>query len=50
MSAELATFLTENSQFSIENFEILNAERQISFKIGDETYEITLAQKRKPKK
>lgn len=48
--AELATFLTENSQFSIENLEILNAERQISFKIGDETYEITLAQKRKPKK
>lgn len=48
--AELATFLTENSQFSIENLEILNTERQISFKIGDETYEITLAQKRKPKK
>lgn len=48
--AELATFLGENSQFSVENLEILNEERQFSFKIGEETYEITLIQKRKPKK
>ena len=48
--SELATFLTENSQFSTENVEITNKERQISFKIGDETFELTLVQKRKPKK
>lgn len=48
--AELTQFLTENSQFSIENLEILNAERQISFKIGEDTFELTLTQKRKPKK
>lgn len=47
---EIATFLGGNSQFSVENLEILNPERQFSFKIGDETYEITLIQKRKPKK
>lgn len=48
--AEMATFLSENSQFSVENLEILNEERQFSFKIGEEVYEITLVQKRKPKK
>jgi len=48
--AELVTFFSENSQFSVENLEILNKERQFTFKIGDETYEITLIQKRKPKK
>lgn len=47
--AELATFLTENSEFSTENVEITNKERQILFKIGDETFELTLIQKRKPK-
>ena len=46
---ELATFLTENSQFATKNVEITNKERQISFKIGDETFELTLVQKRKPK-
>ena len=48
--AELVTFFSENSQFSVENLEILNKERQFTFKIGNETYEITLIQKRKPKK
>lgn len=48
--AELVTFFSENSQFSVENLEILNKERQFTFKIGDEIYEITLIQKRKPKK
>ncbi len=48
--AELVTFFSENSQFSVENLEILNKERQFTFKISDETYEITLIQKRKPKK
>lgn len=47
--AEIVTFFTENSQFSIENLEILNKERQIGFNIGTERYEITLIQKRKPK-
>lgn len=48
--AELAKFLTENSDYATKEVEILNKERQISFKIGDETYELTLVQKRKPKK
>lgn len=47
--AEIATFLTENSEFATENVEITNKERMIAFKIGDERYEITLTQKRKPK-
>lgn len=48
--AEIAQFLTENSQFATESVEITNKERMISFKIGEESYEITLIQKRKPKK
>lgn len=48
--AELAQFLTENSGFSVENLEITNKERQIAFEIGGEKYELTLVQKRKPKK
>jgi DNA-binding transcriptional MerR regulator len=47
--AEIATFLIENSEFATENVEITNKERMIAFKIGDERYEITLIQKRKPK-
>ena len=47
--AELFTFMSENSEFSTENVTILNKERQISFQIGQETYELTLVQKRKPK-
>ncbi len=47
--AEIATFLTENSENACENVEITNKERQISFKIGSESYELTLVQKRKPK-
>ena len=47
--SELATFLTENSAFSVENLQITNKERQIAFEIGGEKYEITLVQKRKPK-
>lgn len=41
--SELAQFLTEK----VENLEILNAERQISFKIGENSYELTLIKKRK---
>ena len=48
--AEIATFLTGNSAFSVENLEITNKERQIAFEIGGEKYELTLVQKRKPKK
>lgn len=48
--AEIATFLKENSENACENVEITNKERQIAFKIGDNDYEITLIQKRKPKK
>lgn len=48
--AEIANFLREKSQFSTKNVTITNKERQISFVIGDETYEFTLVQKRKPKK
>ena len=48
--AEIVQFLSENSQFSIENVEIINEERQFGFKIGENAYEITLTQKRKPKK
>lgn len=44
--AEIAQFLTENGYDSIE---ILNKERQIAFKIGENAYELTLVQKRKPK-
>lgn len=47
--AEISTFLLENSAFSPENVEILNKERQIAFKIGENSYELTLVQKRKPK-
>ena len=47
--AELARFLTENSEYATENVEITNKERQIAFKIGENCYEFTLVQKRKPK-
>ena len=47
--AEIATFLTETSENACENVEITNKERQISFKIGSESYELTLVQKRKSK-
>jgi len=47
--AEIVEFLGKNSQFAVENVEIINKERQISFKIADETFEFTLIQKRKPK-
>ena len=43
---ELAQFLTENGY---EMVEITNKERQIAFKIGENAYELTLVQKRKPK-
>ena len=48
--SELHKFLVEMSEFATENVEITNKERQIAFKIGDDTFELTLVQKRKPKK
>lgn len=47
--AEIAKFLQENSENACENINIVNPERQISFTIGENTYEFTLVQKRKPK-
>ena len=47
--AELAEFLQKKSENAIENCEITNKERQISFKIGENSFELTLVQKRKPK-
>lgn len=46
---ELFKFLSENEQISAEEITILNKEKLISFKIGENTYEIDLKQKRKPK-
>ena len=47
---EIANFLQKNSENAIENCEITNKERQIAFKIGENSFELTLVQKRKPKK
>ena len=46
---EIFKFITENAEFGAENVEILNKERQIAFKVGENDYELTLTQKRKPK-
>ncbi len=42
-------FLTEMSALCPENVEITNKERQIAFTIGENAFELTLVQKRKPK-
>lgn len=47
--AELAEFLANGSQYSIEGLAITNKERQIAFTIGDDSFELTLVQKRKKK-
>lgn len=47
--AELADFMEHNSNFAVANLAITNKERQIAFKIGDDSFELTLVQKRKPK-
>ena len=47
--AEIAKFLTENSDFETKNVEITNKNREITFNIGDDTFTWTLVQKRKPK-
>lgn len=48
--AELANFLSEKSEYAIEDLEITNKERMVAFRIGEERFEVTLTQKRKPKK
>lgn len=49
-----ATIIAEITQFLIEkgydSVEILNKERQIALKVGENDFEITLTQKRKAKK
>jgi DNA-binding transcriptional MerR regulator len=47
--AEIAKFLEEISENACENVVITNKERQIAFTIGENSYELTLVQKRKPK-
>lgn len=45
--AEIAKFLAENGYDSVE---ITNKERQIALKVGENAFELTLVQKRQPKK
>lgn len=47
--AEIAEYLKESCGFACENVIITNKERQIAFKCGENNYEFTLVQKRKPK-
>jgi hypothetical protein len=47
--AEIAQFLVEKSENACENVEIPNKGRQIAFTIGENSFELTLVQKRKPK-
>ena len=47
---EFFEFLQEKSNFSTENVTVLNKERQIGFRIGEDEFELTLVQKRKKKK
>ena len=47
--AELAKFLTENSENACEMVEITNKERQIAFRIGENDYGLTRVKKRKPR-
>ena len=47
---ELANFLNEKSEYAVEDLEITNKERMVAFRIGEERFEVTLTQKRKPKK
>ena len=45
--AEIARFLAENGY---ESAEIMNKTRQIAFKVGEKSFELTLIEKRPPKK
>ena len=48
--ADLIQFLFEKLQeYDCQNLNILNKERQIAFSVGENDFELTLVQKRKPK-
>lgn len=44
---DLVAWLGESEDYG--NIEVVNAERQVKFTIGEDTFELTLVQKRKPK-
>lgn len=46
---ELAKFLSEGSDFSVNDLKVVNKERQLTFTVGENTFDLTLIQKRKPK-
>lgn len=46
---ELANFMLKDSKYAVQSLEITNKERQFTFNIGAEKFEVTLIQKRKPK-
>lgn len=48
--SELAEFLQNQSENAVADLEITNKERQIAFSIGSNRFELTLVQKRAPKK
>lgn len=48
--AELQHFFVTNVQISAENAETVNPEREITFKVGENNYSVTLTCHRKPKK
>lgn len=47
--AEISQFLSTLQAETCENVQITNAERTISFVVGDNSYELSLIQHRKPK-
>ena len=47
--SELAKFLENDSENAVSSLSITNAERIIAFSIGDDNFELTLTQKRKPR-
>lgn len=47
---ELWHFLVTNAQIGAENAEAVNPEREITFKVGENDYSVTLTCHRKPKK
>lgn len=48
--AELYQFLKENEEISCDKCKISNKTRQIAFNVGEKSFELTLVEKRQPKK
>jgi len=48
--AEIATLMAEKATFQPENVEITNKNRMIAFAVGEKRFELTLVEKRPPKK